>query len=56
MLHGFPSTSYDFAGAFWEGLKSEYKRIIVLDFLAMVSVTSHEQHLRSTLSWLRLIL
>jgi len=33
LLHGFPSTSYDFAGAFWEGLKSDYKRIIILDFL-----------------------
>ena len=33
LLHGFPSTSYDFAGSFWEGLKSDYKRLIVLDFL-----------------------
>lgn len=33
LLHGFPSASYDFAGTFWESLKSDYKRIIVLDFL-----------------------
>ena len=33
LLHGFPSTSYDFAGSFWDGLKSDYKRIIILDFL-----------------------
>ena len=33
LLHGFPSSSYDFAGAFWEGLTAHYSRIIALDLL-----------------------
>lgn len=33
LLHGFPSSSYDFAGAFWEGLTTHYSRIITLDLL-----------------------
>ena len=33
LLHGFPSSSYDFSGLFWEGLKSEHNRIIALDFI-----------------------
>lgn len=33
LLHGFPSSSYDFAGAFWDGLTTHYGRIIALDLL-----------------------
>ena len=33
LLHGFPSSSYDFAGAFWDGLKLHHSRIIILDLL-----------------------
>ena len=33
LLHGFPSSSYDFAGAFWQGLTTHYSRIIALDLL-----------------------
>lgn len=33
LLHGFPSSSYDFAGAFWQGLTTHYGRIITLDLL-----------------------
>lgn len=33
LLHGFPSSSYDFAGTFWDGLKHHYGRILVLDLL-----------------------
>lgn len=33
LLHGFPSASFDFSGKFWDGLKTQYARIIALDFL-----------------------
>jgi pimeloyl-ACP methyl ester carboxylesterase len=32
LLHGFPTSSYDFSGGFWEELKSKYGRVIALDY------------------------